>query len=144
MPDRVTATMVRRRWLFGLLMVSGCLWSSYAQILRVHVEVLTGMAGKALARAEAGRRPTPNDLTELLYPLERARQFAHQYRKQAERPSYQAFLELLDGYEALVNEIDIARVSQEDWVALRQRLPAQGLAWQAIATRVMTNLEREG
>ncbi len=144
MPDMVSGTMMRRLWLFGLLAVSSCLWSSYEEILRVHVEVLSSMVDKALAKAESGRRPTPNDITELHYPLERGRQFAHQYRQQAERPSYRSFEKLLDGYERLARQIDVARVSAEDWESLRPRLPGEVSAWHTGVVQVMQNLEREG
>ena len=115
---------MRRRSAFLLcLLLSACLWRSYDDILAVHVDVLLGMADKIVAKSEAGRRPTPNDLTELLYPLQRARQFAGQFRAQSGRGSYRAFGELLDRYEELVKKIDAARADDARWAALRTELP---------------------
>lgn len=129
--------------LVGMVYLSSCLWSSYEDVMRVHIEVLSAMVQKAEARAEAGRRPTPNDITELLYPLERGRQFARQYEKQAGRQSYRSFEFILDQYEQLAREIDVARVSTEDWERLRPRLAEESAVWSAAATKVLREVERE-
>lgn len=125
-------------------MAAGCLWRSYDEIMRVHLDVLSGMARKVASKAEADRRPTPNDITELIYPLERARQFAGQNRARAERESYRSFEELLGRYAEFVAAIDAARVDEERWRHLRARLPEEERALETLAARVRTALEREG
>ena len=144
MPGMVTVMVSRRRWLLvGVVFFSACLWSSYEKILRIHVEVLSSMVEKAADSAAAGRRPTPNDITELLYPLSRARQFLRQYEKQAGRDSYRSFESLLDRYERLAREIDVARVSDDGWQRLRPRLAAEGASWREAAATVVGQAERE-
>lgn len=118
-------------------LLCACPWRSYGQILTIHLEVLCSMTNKLLQTAEAGRRPSPSDVTELLYPLRRARQFAHQYRGYSERRSYREFVASLDLYEKLVDEVDEARADQKRWQALRAKLgvPAQAFLAQAARTR---------
>ena len=41
-------------------------------------DVLSAVAEKAVDNAGAGQRPASNAVTELTYPLQRARQFAYQ------------------------------------------------------------------
>ena len=120
----------------------GCLWRSYDEVMRVHLEVLSGLADKAMVNAEAGQRPTSNDVTELTYPLQRARQFAHQYRGYAERESYQLFVAALDRYQALVETIDAARGDAARWAAERPRLAAAYQAWREAAEQARDRAER--
>jgi hypothetical protein len=127
-----------------LLAVSACLWRSYEEIMRVHLEVLSGMARKAEARAETDRRPAPNDVTELLYPLERARQFLRQNQKRAGRPSYRAFEELLARYADFVAEVDSARVDEERWREFRARVAGDVRALEDRAAAVRAALQKEG
>ena len=61
----------------------------------------------------------------MTYPLQRARQFAYQYRAYASRPSYVSFVALLDAYERLTKEIDAARGDEQRWKAILGRLPVQ-------------------
>ena len=126
-----------------LLFAPACLWRSYTDVLRVHLDVLSSLAEKAAVNAEAGRRPTSNDVTELTYPLQRARQFAHQYRGYGERESYRLFVAALDRYQALVDTIDGARGSEPRWAAERPRVEAEYDAWRAAAEPVRAALERE-
>jgi len=136
---------MRTRLLAALLLVvcAGCLWRSYAEVMRVHLEVLSGMADKAAFNAESGRRPSSNDITELSYPLERARQFAYQYRSDAQRESYRLFVAALDRYQSLVNAIDAARGDEARWAAERPRLAGLQQAWRAAAEQTRAALERE-
>jgi len=91
----------------------------YEKVIAVHVDVLSEMTNKATGLATLGKRPSPNDLTELMYPLERARQFIGEYRDESERPSYQRFVAAVDAYEALVMAIDAQRGSVESWADFR-------------------------
>ena len=127
-----------------LLLSPACLWRSYADVLRVHLDVLGGMADKAMYNAQAGQRPTSNEVTELTYPLQRARQFAYQYRSYGERESYRLFVSALDRYQALSEAIDAARGDAARWEAERVQIGAQYQAWRDAADQVRAALAREG
>ncbi len=138
---------MRARLVLSLLLVvvtPACLWRSYADVMRVHLDVLSGMAEKAAYNAQSGHRPTSNDVTELTYPLQRARQFAYQYRGYADRESYRRFAAALDRYQALTDAIDAARGDDARWAAERTRLGAPFEAWRAAADEVRRALAREG
>jgi hypothetical protein len=126
-----------------LSLAPACLWRSYADVMRVHLEVLSDMAQKSADNAASGQRPTSNDVTELTYPLQRARQFAYQYRSYATRESYGRFVAALDRYQALSEAIDGARGDQERWTTERAALPAQYAAWHAAAEQARAALARE-
>lgn len=126
------------------LLLSACVWKSYGQIMRVHVDVLAGLADKIVVKSEAGGRPTPNDLTELIYPLQRGRQFATQYQSRADHESYRRFVALLDGYQQFVDAIDAARGDDARWQAARADLPAKLEQLRAAADAVRTALTAEG
>jgi len=123
--------------------LSGCPWRSYEQILAVHLQVLSSMTTKLLETADAGGRPSPSDVTEVLYPLRRARQFARQFESYSDRPSYREFVRSLDFYEKLVNEVDAARADEQRWQARRAQLAAPGEAFLDQARRTREALERE-
>jgi len=127
-----------------LLLGSACLWRGYGEILRVHLDVLSSMADKAVYNAQAGARPTSNDVTELTYPLQRARQFAYQYRGYDARESYRLFVVALDRYQALADAIDVARGDPARWDAERAQVGAQYQVWREAADRVREALAREG
>jgi hypothetical protein len=126
-----------------LLLLSGCPWRSYGQILAIHLDVLCSLTTKLVDTANAGHRPTPNDVTELLYPLRRARQFAHQFEGYSERPSYGVFVASLDLYEKLVGEVDEARADDGRWQALRPQLSADAGAFLDQARMTREALARE-
>jgi len=126
-----------------LLAAPACLWRSYAEVMRVHLDVLSGTADKIVLNAQAGQRPSSSDVTELTYPLQRARQFAYQYRSYAERESYQRFVAAVDRYQALSDAVDGARGDETRWAAERSQLPALLDAWRAAADQTRTALARE-
>ena len=126
-----------------LLCHPACLWRGYEDIMRVHLEVLSGMAAKVVAVAGTGRRPRPNDIIELTYPLQRARQFARQYEDYSERRSYRLFVACLDRYEYLVLGIDAARGEAERWAVRRTELPAQHAALAQAMEQVRAALASE-
>jgi hypothetical protein len=128
----------------ALALLAACLWRGYGDILRVHLDVLSGLADKAASKAAAGHRPSSNDVTELAYPLQRARQFLDQYRGEAERGSYQRFAAALERYQAFVEAIDAARGDPERWRAARDQLRDRHAAWRAAADRVAAALDAEG
>jgi len=99
------------------------------------------LAAKAADNAQAGHRPNSNDITELTYPAQRARQFIYQYRGYADRESYRRFEEALDGYEAFVGTIDAARADQTRWTAAQADVAARYDAWRGAAQQVREALE---
>jgi hypothetical protein len=127
-----------------LLLSPGCLWRSYGDVLRVHLDVLGGMADKAVYNAQTGQRPTSNEVTELTYPLQRARQFAYQYRSYGDRESYRLLVAALDRYQVLAEAIDAARGDAQRWEAERAQIGAQYQAWRDAADQVRAALAREG
>ncbi len=131
--------MTRRRIILALLAVvilaELFMRDRYEQVIVVHIDVLHGMTLKMQSIAEAGRRPTPNDLTEMLYPLSRARQFVEQYRDESGRQSFRAFVEFVDAYEAMVTAVDGARGAVASWQAFRPRLDEMVLRVDAGAER---------
>jgi hypothetical protein len=126
-----------------VLSAGACLWRSYGEIERVHVDVLSSMVKKVGDEAEAGVRPAPSDITELLYPLQRARQFTHQYQSRSDRRSYKAFLILLERYEKLVDRVDEARADPDRWAHLAKELPAMRDGVLAAAADVRAALDAE-
>lgn len=119
---------MRRRHLLLLLLTAGCLWRGYDRVLTIHLDVLSGMVDKMVAIAEAGRRPSSNDITEMLYPLERGRLFLRQFENREQEESYRQFAAFLDRYAALAAAIDDARTDETRWNGMRQRLPADASA----------------
>jgi len=109
----------------------------YERVIEVHLDVLDGMAQKIDGIAAMGRRPSPNDLTELIYPLTRARQFTSKYESEGGRESYREFLEVVGAYEQLVAAVDAARGTDASWQATRQivRDQVRVVAARVVATR---------
>lgn len=121
-----------------------CLWRSYGEVMRVHLDVLSSLSEKAMANAEAGKRPTSNDVTELTYPLQRGRQFEYQYRGYADHESYRLFVVALDRYQALIEIIDAARGDAARWTAAQTQVAAAYDAWRRAAEQVGAALARGG
>jgi hypothetical protein len=126
-----------------LLSVSSCLWRSYGEVMRVHLDVLSSLADKAAANVQDGRRPASNDVTELSYPLQRGRQFVYQYRSYDDRASYRLFVAALDRYQAFVEAIDGARGDEARWTAERADLDAKYQSWRNAAADARAALARE-
>jgi hypothetical protein len=129
--------------LLVLIALSSCIWRGYAEVMRVHLDVLAGIADKAAGNAAAGQRPSSNDVTELTYPMERAQQFVAAYRNDAERESYRRFVAALAHYRALVDAIDAARGQPARWDAARPEVAALYQSWQTAADQVRAALARE-
>jgi hypothetical protein len=136
--------MQARLWLvLALVLTPACLWRSYPEVMRVHLEVLSGLAEKVAYNTGEGQRPASSDVIELTYPLQRARQFAYQYRSYAERESYRRFTAALDRYQALTEAVDAARGDESRWAAERPRFAAQYEAWRAAAEAARAALAHE-
>lgn len=127
-----------------LLLVASCLWRGYARVLTIHVEVLTSMADKIAWQADIGRQPTPNDVTELLYPLERARRFRERYRGDDAPRSLALFSVLLDRYDAFAERVDRTRADASAWRHARASLLHRDAKLHRIAKLVLAQLAREG
>lgn len=132
-----------RRCLTVLVLVclAGCLWRGYPTIMAVHLDVLTQTAAKLCAVVESGRGLTAESMAEYVYPAQRGREFLRQFSAQSGRQSYQQFATLLDRYEAMVREADVARVQRRDWREELPHLQAQRDALQALAAEIHTQLD---
>lgn len=113
--------------------------------MAMHTDLLVAMARKGgdLVKADAF---TPENLPELHYPLERARDFAARAtRRSGEAPpaSLGAFGALLDTYEAFYRVADDARRSGRG-TAARSALRAAERAVRAAAAVVHKALAAEG
>ena len=126
------------------LLASACLWRSYKEIMTVHLEVLGSMMAKTVDGSSPIQRPSASDVAELQYPLRRARQFTGQYDDQRQRPSYRAFVALLDDYERFVESIDLARAEERRWAALEPELAERRREIDTEIERVRDALAREG
>ncbi len=115
----------------------------YERVLTVHLDVLQGMADKMASLARAGARPAPNDLTEMIYPLERARQFLEQHRGQEKRESYTAFAAVVAGYADLVAAVDAARGVPAQWETLRPEIESRVATLASDVERVRALLDGE-
>jgi hypothetical protein len=102
--------------------LAACLWRSYVEIMEVHLEVLSAMVDKAADTSASGTRPTAQAVTELRYPLLRARQFLSQYEEHRGRRSYSEFEALVEVYQDMVNRIDGARGDEVRWRQLAGEL----------------------
>jgi hypothetical protein len=127
----------------ALILLPACLFHSYADVMRVHLDVLGALAEKAVDNARSGQRPEANEVTELVYPLQRARQFAYEYRSYEDRESYRRFVAALDRYQAFVGAIDGARGDATRWTAQQPEINAQYDAWRAAADEARAALTRE-
>ncbi len=87
----------------------------YERVMEVHLDVIGGLLAKASSVAASGGHLAPNDLTELLYPLGRARGFLVTYDDHADRLSYEQFAGLVEAYAGLIQSIDAARGDSSRW-----------------------------
>lgn len=133
----------RLGWLLALVFAAGCLWKGYERILGIHVDVLEGTAFKMIDKALSTRRLTPNDLTEMVYPLQKARQFVRRNIERRDRASFERFAEFLDAYQALADRLDSARGDPQRWEALLATLPASRGEIAARAAKVRAALKEE-
>jgi hypothetical protein len=96
----------------GALAAAGCFWRDFDARLAMHAELLRDEGRKGVAVAVAGAL-TAEDLTELLYPLGRARAYAAvAHRHLGARPTPPVlgdFEQLLAAYARLCDAIDRAR-----------------------------------
>lgn len=97
-----------------LTLVAACYWQKYPRLVETHAELLSAMARKSedVLRERGGYRP--EDLAELRYPYDRARDFARIVRdRRGERGSFRGFEDLLGHYEALLSVVDRLNASPD-------------------------------
>jgi hypothetical protein len=129
-----------RLMLLGAVLLGACVWRSYERVMTIHLDVLEGMLDKIVSIADAGRRPTPNDITEMLYPLERGQLFLLQHRDHEREEAYRRFAGLLTRYRELASAVDDARTDAGRWEALRARLHGEADALRREVARVRAAL----
>jgi len=133
----------RTAWTLLLLVaVSSCLWRGYARVLAIHVDVLLGMVDKMAWKVDSGEPATPNDVTELLYPLERARQFEARYRDDLAPQSLRLFVVLLDRYEDFARHVDRTRANGAAWRSARPALLRRAAKLRRIGALLRAQLRR--
>jgi hypothetical protein len=133
-----------RLLLLGVVLLGqACVWRGYERVMAIHLEVLSGMLDKVASFVDAGRRPTPNDMTEMLYPLERADLFLLQHRDRQGEESYRRFAAFLERYRELAAAVDAARTDEARWVELRAGIGAGLAALRSEVDGVRLALQRE-
>jgi len=128
----------------GAFLLAGCVWRSYERIMTIHLEVLSGMVNKVVSIADAGQRPTPNDVTELTYPLERAQLFLQQFQSRQREKSYQHFAAFLARYRDFVAAVDNARTDDGRWAGLHARIHDEAAGLQAVIEEIRVDLHPSG
>ncbi len=111
--------------MLALLLANAAWRGRYERVLQIHLDVLGALAAKTAAAVELGVALSPNHLTELSYPLERARGFVAEQAARSDEESYRRFVSVVDEYAALVGEIDAARGDEERWKAFRPGFAAR-------------------
>jgi len=120
--------------------LGGCYWLKYEKLMRTHIQLMSAMTDKMNRLLEDNDPLTPAMMNEVLYPLERARDFSRIVaRRYADRSSLAAFNRLLDLYQSLVTEADRLRIQPGSLEYFR----SQTQAVRDQATRVETLLDSE-
>lgn len=100
MSPRVKTALACGIWLS--LALGGCYWYRYADVMRMHAELLTSMLAKLSARIPTAPL-SGAALAEYEYPLARARDFARIAAKRCPtRRSLAAFHHAISAYERIV------------------------------------------
>jgi hypothetical protein len=137
--------MVQRLFMWMLLLSApGCLWRSYATIMKVHLDVLTQTADKLESVVRAGRGVSAESMAEYVYPAQRGREFLRQFNQDSGRPSYQQFAAFLDQYEAMVHDVDAQRAQGNDWQTVLPGLAQECEALRQRAQEIRHSLQSEG
>ncbi len=114
-----------------LLVLVGCYWSRYPELMETHLVLLDQFSAKldSVARTDGGVRM--EDWAEYVYPLERAQDFARIVAERyPDRPSLREFRIVLERYGALVDDPglllrpDAARLIEQRRVGLEAAIAA--------------------
>jgi len=98
------------------VLVAGCYWLRYHDLVETHCELLEDLSVATLAQVEASPpRITPGDVERLRYPLERAREFIRiSEPRYAGRESLVALTALVGVYADLIDAVERMRVGMTD------------------------------
>jgi len=140
--ERVKLKSRGNRLVAVLLVIVGCYWSRYPELMETHLVLLDQFAAKLefLARTDGG---VPlEQWGEFVYPLERARDFARiAAQRYPDRASLREFRVVLDRYGALVDDpMFLSRPGAVERIARRRVALAEAVA----ATRVALGREARG
>lgn len=119
------------------------MWRGYERVLSIHIDVLAGMVDKIAWKADVGQAPTPNDVTELLYPLQRGRQFEERFGGADAPRSLAMFALFLGRYAAFADRIDRTRADGGAWRQERDSLLRRAAKLRKIAASVRAQLASE-
>lgn len=140
-PGRRAGAVASTLLLAAVLVLPGCYWLRYHDLVLTHAELIEDLSLATLPRLEESPGSlSPGDVERLRYPLERARQFVEITEKRyAGRESLAALRALVDGYAALLGELERVRVGAASADAAIARI--HGV--RAQAARVEAAVERE-
>lgn len=98
------------------VLVAGCYWLRYHDLVETHCELLEDLSVATLAQVEASPpRIVPGDVERLRYPLERAREFIVIAEKRyAGRESLAELTALVGVYAELIGAVERMRVGMTD------------------------------
>jgi hypothetical protein len=98
------------------VLVAGCYWLRYHDLVETHCELLEDLSVATLAQVEAlPPRIAPGDVERLRYPLQRAREFIRiAEQRHAGSASLAELTGLVGAYEALLDAVERLRVGMTD------------------------------
>jgi hypothetical protein len=98
------------------VLVAGCYWLRYHDLVETHCELLEDLSVATLAQVEASPpRIVPGDVERLRYPLERVREFIRiAEQRHAGRESLEELTALVGVYAALIDALERMRVGMTD------------------------------
>ena len=98
------------------VLVAGCYWLRYHDLVETHSELLEDLSVATLAQVEASPpRLVPGDVERLRYPLERAREFIRiAEQRHAGRESLTELTALVGVYAELIDAVERMRVGMTD------------------------------
>jgi len=123
------------------VVVAGCYWLRYHDLVETHCELLEDLSVATLAQVEASPpRITPGDVERLRYPLERAREFIGIAEKRyASKESLLELTALVKVYADLIDAVERMRVGMTDGASI----PPLVADIRARAERVRAVVQRE-
>ncbi|MDG2307418.1 MAG: hypothetical protein P8R42_22755 [Candidatus Binatia bacterium] len=103
--ERVKLNSRGTRLLAVLLVLAGCYWSRYPELMETHLVLLDEFSGKLVYLAKNDGGVPMADWNEFVYPLERAQDFARiAAQRFPDRTSLAEFRVALERYAVLVDD----------------------------------------
>jgi hypothetical protein len=98
------------------VLVAGCYWLRYHDLVETHCELIEDLSVATLAQVEASPpRIVPGDVERLRYPLERAREFIRiAEQRHADSESLAELTALVGVYAELIDAVERMRVGMTD------------------------------